>query len=33
MERSRQMSQTGGNAANVTSLNFRNEHSLFDIRG
>lgn len=33
MERSRQMSQTGGNAANVTSLNFRKKHSSFGIRG
>lgn len=33
MERSMQMSQTGGNAANVSSLNFRKKHSSFGIRG
>lgn len=33
MERGRQMSQTGGNAANVNSLNFRKKHSSFGIRG
>ena len=33
MERSMQMSQTGGNAANVSSLNFRKKYSSFGIKG